>query len=111
MQPAAASEIDPAFTVAPPLRVSVPWRVLTADTLPGWRLRVTFMDGTVGEADMSRFVTTARVEGTPFEPLRDPAFFEQARVTLGVVSWPNGADLAPDAMYDAIRQDGRWVPG
>jgi hypothetical protein len=28
---------------------------------------------------------------------------------LGAIQWPNGADLAPDAMYDAIRQSGLWV--
>ena len=110
MQPIAASQIDPAATVAPPLRPSAPWRVLTAEALPNFRLRVTFVDGTVGEADMSRFLSTRRVQGTAFELLRDPGFFERARVALGVVSWPNGADLAPDAMYDAIRQDGRWTP-
>ena len=27
----------------------------------------------------------------------------------GAVQWPNGADLAPDAMYDEIRANGRWV--
>jgi hypothetical protein len=47
--------------------------------------------------------------GTPFEPLRDEAFFRQAQAAEGVVRWPNGADLAPDAMYDAIRAAGRWV--
>ena len=44
-----------------------------------------------------------------FEPLRDPAVFAQARVVLGAIQWPNGADLAPDAMYDAIREYSVWV--
>ena len=35
--------------------------------------------------------------------------FRQAQAAEGVVRWPNGADLAPDAMYDAIRAAGRWV--
>jgi hypothetical protein len=30
-------------------------------------------------------------------------------VVLGAVQWPNGADLAPDAMYDAIRERGQWI--
>jgi hypothetical protein len=28
---------------------------------------------------------------------------------LAAVQWPNGADLAPDAMHDAIRERGAWV--
>jgi hypothetical protein len=28
---------------------------------------------------------------------------------MGAVHWPSGADLAPDAMYDAIRQGGIWT--
>jgi hypothetical protein len=27
----------------------------------------------------------------------------------GAVQWANGADLAPDAMYDAIKAHGRWI--
>jgi len=26
----------------------------------------------------------------------------------GAVAWPNGADIAPEAMYEAIRQTGLW---
>jgi len=25
------------------------------------------------------------------------------------VQWPNGADLAPDTMYDEIKAHGRWI--
>jgi len=43
------------------------------------------------------------------EALRDDLFFAQAAVTDGAVRWPNGADLATDAMYDAIRKSGCWT--
>ena len=68
-----------------------------------------FRDGLAGEVDLGEFLASPAVVGTHFEPLRDEAFFRQARATEGVVRWPNGADLAPDAMYDAIRSAGRWV--
>jgi hypothetical protein len=74
------------------------------------RLRVEFVDGTVGDADLAAFLASPKVAGTVFEPLRDSAVFAQVRVELGAVIWPNGADLAPDAMYDAIRERGSWAP-
>ena len=77
--------------------------------LPDARLQVTFVDGTGGEIQMKRFLSESGVYGTIFEPLRNPAIFVQAKVVLGAVQWPNGADLAPDAMYDAIRERGVWT--
>lgn len=58
---------------------------------------------------MESFLSDSNIEGSVFEPLRDPAIFAQAQVVLGAVQWPNGADLAPDAMYDAIRERAVWV--
>jgi hypothetical protein len=58
---------------------------------------------------MNSFLSSPNVNGTVFEPLREPVVFMQAQVVLGAVQWPNGADLAPDAMYDAIREHGQWV--
>lgn len=66
-------------------------------------IHVRFDDGVTGVVDMSKI----HFRGL-FAPLADPVFFQQASVVDGVVTWPNQADLAPDAMYDAIRQTGRW---
>jgi hypothetical protein len=90
---------------------AAPWRVVAAEPLPGLRLRVTFTDGTSGEVRLEPFLATPQVGGSVFEPLRDPEAFRQVRVELGAVTWPGGADLAPDAMYDAIRAKGHWVVG
>jgi len=109
MQTTATHEANRAAEVVPPIRHTVPWRATSVTALPGARLRVTFVDGTAGEVDMRTFLSGPKVGQTVFEPLRDPAVFAQAEIVLGAVQWPNGADLAPDAMYDAIREHGVWV--
>ena len=39
--------------------------------------------------------------GPIFEPLCDPAYFAQAALDpdTGTVAWPNGADFAPDYLF------------
>jgi hypothetical protein len=59
-------------------------------------IRVLFGDGLLREVDLKE-----ELRGPIFEPLKDPAFFAQASVSDGVVTWPNGADFAPDFMYRA----------
>lgn len=108
MRPNAATEANRTPEVAPALRHTVPWRVTSVTAVDDARLHVTFVDGTAGDVDMRAFLRNRKLEGTIFEPLRDPRFFGQVRVVLGAVEWPNGADMAPDAMYDAIRSDGCW---
>jgi hypothetical protein len=71
--------------------------------LPEYRLHVEFGDGVAGEVDLS-----ARLFGEMFEPLKDTALFEKASIDdFGAVCWPNGADLAPDAMYESLKA--AWV--
>ena len=109
MQPTANSESNRTPEVEPIIRHTVAWRLTSVAALPDARLRVTFVDGTAGEVHMRSFLSNPKVDGTVFEPLRDPGVFAQAHVVLGAIQWPNGADLAPDAMYDAIREQGVWV--
>ena len=109
MQPTANSEIDRAVEVAPEITHTVSWRVTSVRVLPDTRLEVTFVDGATGIVDMRAFLASAKVDGTVFEALRHPAVFAKARVVMGAIQWPNGADIAPDAMYDGIRESGHWV--
>ena len=43
-----------------------------------------------------------------FAALSDPQLFAEAGVELGAVTWSNGLDLAPDAMYAALRNGPMW---
>ncbi len=72
--------------------------VIRVKPLPAYRLFVEFADGVKGEVDLSD-----RLFGPVFEPLKDPEFFSQAGIDqFGVVCWPNGADLAPDALHETL---------
>jgi hypothetical protein len=71
-------------------------------------LAVRFIDGTHGRVDLTRLVDGSAAG--VFESLRDEKAFRAVAVTDGAVSWPNGLDLAPDAMYDAIKEAGHWSP-
>ncbi len=75
----------------------IPWKVTKLKVLPGHRLQATFADGLSGIVDMSKDA----FDGV-FAPLADEGYFGQARITDGVVTWPNGAEIAPDAMYDEV---------
>jgi hypothetical protein len=59
-----------------------------------------FQDGTSGEVDIQ-----PSFKGPVFEPLRDVEFFKQVRVDaeIGTIVWPNGADVAPETLYDRVR--------
>jgi len=65
-------------------------------------LTLAFNDGTRKTVNLGPVIS-----GPIFEPLRDPEYF--ARVELdpvcGTVVWPNGADFAPEALYELISVD------
>lgn len=109
MQPTQVSKADRPPDVEPVIRPVAPWRVAAVSAVAGYRLDVTFVDGTKGEVELGNFLNDPNTNGTVFEALRDPVAFAQARVMMGAVQWANGADLAPDAMYDAIKAHGRWI--
>ncbi|WP_366925159.1 DUF2442 domain-containing protein [Halomonas sp.] len=79
---------------------TVMYKITYVAALPDYRLRVVFADGSSGVVSLKD-----RLFGPVFEPLRDPAFFSLVSIgKFGVVCWPNGADLAPDALYKHIKK-------
>lgn len=57
---------------------------------------VQFKDGSEGEVDLS-----SELWGPVFEPLKDVEYFRQFTVAeYGTIAWPNGADIAPEYLYE-----------
>ena len=96
-----------AFGMIPPVVPRAAWRVAEVTAYPDFRLKVTFLDGLQGWVEMKELVHSQ--DAGVFSALADPALFAQVFVEYGAVTWPGEIDLAPDAMYDAIKANGVWL--
>jgi hypothetical protein len=70
--------------------------VVRADYRGKFRIHLTFNDHSERTLDFRRWL-----QGPVFEALKDPAYFRGFFVEGGTVAWPNGADIAPETLYEA----------
>src|SRR5947208_15179264 len=76
-------------------------RVKAVEVLDGYKVNLTFTDGSKKIVDLERFLW-----GPIFEPIRrDRKLFEAVRVDneAGTIVWPNGADIDPDVLYLGLK--------
>jgi hypothetical protein len=76
--------------------------VVEARPVGGYRVYIRFDDGVAGEVDLAAVIN---FEGV-FAPLRAPEKFAQLHVApdIGAICWANGADIAPETLYEAVIQ-------
>ncbi|MFN0205746.1 MAG: DUF2442 domain-containing protein [Planctomycetota bacterium] len=72
-------------------------KLVAAQYIDRYRIRLTYDNGTEGEVDLEN-----ELWGNVFEPLKDIEKFKAFRFDeeLRTIVWPNGADLAPEFLYE-----------
>jgi Protein of unknown function (DUF2442) len=71
--------------------------VINARYCGEYKVWLSFNDGTEGEVDLA-----SELYGQVFEPLKDKEFFKSFKLEGHTLSWVNGADFAPEFLYEQI---------
>lgn len=72
--------------------------VIRAEYRGGYMIHLTFSDGVQKTIDFAPWL-----EGLVFEPLKDVDYFRRFSLEGGTVTWANGADIAPETLYERAR--------
>jgi len=75
-------------------------RVVDAKYVKDYIIYLRFPDGSEGEVNFEQ-----ELEGEIFAPLKDISYFKNFTVDqeLHTVVWPNGADFAPEFLYEKLQ--------
>jgi hypothetical protein len=74
--------------------------VTRAEFISGFKVRIAFNNGDSGVIDLQQHLT-----GPVFEPLREPGAFACLQIEGHTLSWPNGADFAPEFLHGLLKKD------
>lgn len=69
--------------------------VIKAEYRSEYRIHVTFNDNSEKTIDFKDWL-----QGPIFEPLKDIEYFKRFFVDGWTISWPNGADIAPETLFE-----------
>jgi uncharacterized protein DUF2442 len=71
-------------------------QVVSARHISGFIVSARFEDGTEKRIDISQWF-----KGPVFRPLKNVKYFKKFFIEGGTLAWPNGVDIAPEALYAA----------
>ena len=91
-------EMDRTFKVGDEIMEFIP-HVVDAYYLKDYSIRLKFNDGTLRIVDLEPYIE----RGGVFEDLKDKDFFKKFFIDLNTLCWPNGADIAPERLYEIGR--------
>jgi len=69
-------------------------RVTEVTTSNGYTLNLVFSNGECGKYDCKKILDFG-----VFKELKDPGYFQKAKVLDGTVVWPHEQDICPDTLY------------
>lgn len=71
------------------------FEVVKAEYLDSYKVKLLFNTGEVKVVDLSQ-----SLNGSVFLPLRNIDFFKSFTIKFNTIEWSNGADFAPEYLYD-----------
>lgn len=69
--------------------------VIHAEYLGDYKITLIFNNGESKTVDLSN-----QLNGKIFEPLKDKAYFQLFSIKFNTIEWSNGADFAPEYLYE-----------
>ena len=69
--------------------------VAQAEYLDNYRIKLTFNNGIIKTVDFQN-----EFNGTVYEPLHQLDYFKCFQLKYNTIEWENGADYAPEYLYD-----------
>ena len=73
--------------------------VTRARHISGYQIQIEFNNGDAGIVDLQ-----SELSGPVFEPLRNLEAFSMVRIEGHTLSWPNGADFAPEFLHGLLQK-------
>ena len=78
--------------------------VISAKHIENYKIWIAFDDGKEGEIDLTQKLKN---RGGVFQPLQDINYFKNFKIENDTLSWENGADLAPESLYELLTQQNK----
>ena len=73
--------------------------VINAEYQQDFKILLKFNDGLTGTVDLINYL-----DGEVFEPLKNKNYFKTFSVDSWTIGWDNGADFAPEFLYELIKK-------
>ncbi|MGC3976933.1 MAG: DUF2442 domain-containing protein [Paludibacteraceae bacterium] len=86
------------FKIEPLNEMGMFLEISKANYIADYKIELTFNNGEMYLVDLVN-----ELNGTVFVPLRDKAFFKDFSIVYNTIEWKNGADFAPEYLYELAK--------